>query len=70
MSRAERESCEHCAQTGHMVSAWWGSALVFVVYLPVILAYGFWNLDQLGIERWTASQIGDYLQMVREAARE
>lgn len=60
----ERES-----ETRRAVNDWWFAGLVVLVYLPLAIAYGLWLLDQLGLERWTATQIGQYAAMVVEAYR-
>lgn len=52
------------------VGDWWFVALAILVYLPLVVAYGLWTLDQLGLERWTATQIGQYAAMVVEAYRQ
>lgn len=55
------------SETQRAVSDWWFVAAVFILYAPLVVAYGLWLLDQLGLERWTAAQIGQYAAMVVDA---
>lgn len=66
---AARERQSVTDEPRRAVSDWWFCAGVFIVYLPLVVAYGLWTLDQLGLEQWTAKQIGQYAAMVVDAYR-
>lgn len=46
----------------------WSGLVLDLAGTLLFLALGLWALDQIGIEKWTAGQIGKFIRLVIEAS--
>ena len=43
------------------------TGVITLIYAPLLLAYGPYVMNMLGIEQWTAGEIGKFARLVVEA---